>query len=134
MTIKQRLKREMISALKEKEDGKEKLSAIRLILSEFDRISSDITDDQCVKVLKKTEKLEKENLERDNLTNSCLLSTIQSHLPKQVSEEDIKKWIGENVDFSTLRNKMQAIGLVKKQFGSLADGNLVKNIVQTWEC
>jgi uncharacterized protein YqeY len=49
-------------------------------------------------------------------------------LPKQASEEEVTKWIAENIDFTTFKNKMQAMGPIMKQFKG-ADGNFIKGIL-----
>ncbi len=46
------------------------------------------------------------------------------------TDEEVKKWIEQNIDFSQFKNKMQAMGLIMKHFGSLADGNMVRKILQ----
>ena len=51
-----------------------------------------------------------------------------SYLPIGVTEEDIKKYIDENIDLSKFKNKMQAMGPLMKQFPN-ADGNFVKEIL-----
>jgi len=63
----------------------------------------------------------------DSLT-SPKIEIAKKYLPKQVSEEDIILWIKENIDFSTLKNKMQAMGPIMKQFKG-CDGNFVKGIL-----
>ena len=60
-----------------------------------------------------------------------VLSDEQGYLPKQASEEEIRKWIQENIDFSVFKNKMQAMKPIMAHFGSSVDGNTVKNILQT---
>lgn len=63
----------------------------------------------------------------DKLDNSLVIIAKQ-YLPQQASEEEIISWIKENIDFSTFKNKMQAMGPIMKQFKG-ADGNFVKNIL-----
>jgi len=45
-------------------------------------------------------------------------------------KSEIEWWIKERIDFSTLKNPMQAVGIVMKEFGARADGKLVKELVQ----
>ena len=47
-----------------------------------------------------------------------------------VTKEEITAWITENIDFSEFNNSMQAMGTIMKHFGKLADGSLVKQILQ----
>jgi hypothetical protein len=56
--------------------------------------------------------------------------TTENYLPKMATEAEIRSWIEHHIDFSKLKNKMQAMGQIMKHFGSAADGNAVKNILQ----
>lgn len=115
------------------------------------------TDDDCIKLLKKYISQEKERqlyLDKhltqsdiegvspkelkklvgeklselgDNLT-SQKIKIASDYLPKQASKEEIVKWIEENIDFSTYKNKMQAMGPIMKNFKG-CDGNFIKDIL-----
>lgn len=52
-----------------------------------------------------------------------------SYLPKQASEEDIRKYIS-TIDLTQFKNKMQAMGLIMKQFPGV-DGNVAKKILMS---
>ena len=64
----------------------------------------------------------------DTLT-SPEIRAAQSYLPKQATEEEIREWIKNNIDFSQFKNKMQAMGPIMNQFKG-SDGNFVKNILK----
>lgn len=53
-----------------------------------------------------------------------------SYLPEEATEEDIKTWIIDNIDFSQYKNKMQAMKPTIDHFKG-ADGNMVKNIIMS---
>ncbi|MBW2591809.1 MAG: GatB/YqeY domain-containing protein, partial [Deltaproteobacteria bacterium] len=55
---------------------------------------------------------------------------LELYLPQMASEQEVEAWIGENIDLTGYKNPMQAMGSVMKHFGKLADGNLVKRILQ----
>jgi hypothetical protein len=77
--------------------------------------------------------LQKEKInELGDKLNSMKISIAQSYLPKEIGEAQIINWITKNVDFNKLKNKMQAIGMVKKEFGQTVNPMLVKNIVENW--
>jgi len=131
--------------------------AIISMFPEIGKKPHEATDDDVIKLLKKYINQEKERLlyydkhitEKDvqgitfkdlkkmvdikirqlggSLT-SPKINIAQNYLPKQASEEDIILWIKENIDFSTLKNKMQAMGSIMKQFKG-CDGNFVKGIL-----
>jgi hypothetical protein len=46
------------------------------------------------------------------------------------TREEIAAWIRANIDLSDFKSPMQAMGPVMKHFGKLADGSLVKQILQ----
>jgi len=75
-------------------------------------------------------KSENELLKQKGETTSIFLAVVEGYLPKMVSREEIVSWIGENIDFSQYKNKMQAMGPIMKHFGAAADGNAVRMILQ----
>lgn len=129
MSIQETIKADLKNALKEKNE--ERKSAIRVILGEFSRFEKkELTDDEAIKVLKKLVKSEKETLETKGETEaSAFLLTVNSYLPKEATAEEIEAWIRNNIDFSSFKNKMQAMKPVMAHFGSSADGNLIKEIL-----
>lgn len=52
----------------------------------------------------------------------------KKYLPPSLSEEELIEWIKENIDFSKLKNKMQAMGIIMKQYSGM-DGNFVKKVL-----
>jgi hypothetical protein len=46
------------------------------------------------------------------------------------SDDDLSQWIAANIDFSKYKNKMQAMKDIMGHFGTAADGNRVKEILQ----
>jgi len=63
----------------------------------------------------------------DDLT-SYPIKIAQKYLPKQATKEEIAAWIHKNINFSSYKNKMQAMGPIMKQFKG-CDGNFVKNLL-----
>lgn len=63
----------------------------------------------------------------DSLT-SPEIEVAKKYLPKAATEEEVTTWIQENLDLSTFKNKMQAMGPIMKQFRG-ADGNFIKGIL-----
>ena len=63
-------------------------------------------------------------------SDSEYIRIIESYLPKMATDEEVKTWVEQNIDFSQFKNKMQAMGLIMKHFGSLADVNMVRKILQ----
>ena len=90
----------------------------------------EITDDDLLNIIRKFVKSEKTMLEFKKKTSSDYLELLNSYLPKMASFEEIEKWISDNVDLSEFNSPMQAMGIVMKHFGKLADGNQVKDVLK----
>ena len=123
---------------------------MRLIMAEFPKLTVPITlengkkttrlkkpeeinDDNIIGIIRGLVKSEKTVLEITGQSTSGYLEILQSYLPKMIDKEEITTWMKDNIDFSQFKNKMQAIGLVMKHFGKLADGKLVNQILKEWE-
>lgn len=130
MTLQERIKSDLAAAMKARDDLKK--NAIRVIMGEFSRLNrKQLEDDDVVKVLKKLIKAEKETLEkRGGAQDSEYIRFVESYLPQMASEDDIRKWISEHIDFSQYKSKMQAMKPIMANFGSTADGNTVKKILE----
>ena len=100
----------------------------KVVIGEFQRQKKkELSDDEEIKVLKSLEKSAIENLKTSDDTS--YIDTIRIYLPTMVTEDEIKQWITDNVNFSELKSPMQAVGLTMKEFGAKADGKEVKRII-----
>jgi len=90
---------------------------------------AEITDDDLINIIRKFVKSEKTVLEYKKQTTSDYLELLNLYLPKMASFEQIEQWIKDNIDLSKYNSPMQAMGSVMKNFGKLADGNLVKQVL-----
>jgi hypothetical protein len=109
----------------------EKTGVIRILIGEFQRQpEKELSDDQVVGIIKKLIKSEKELLAASGQAESAYIRILEDYLPKQAGEEEIRAWIKHNIDFSAFANKMQAMRPIMAHFGSSADGNTVKKILQ----
>ena len=121
--------------------------ALRVIMGEYPKLTvpitlesgkktsrvkkpEEITNDDLLGILRGLAKSEKSVLELQKKENSPYLKVIESYLPKMIGSEEIKAWINENIDFAEHKNPMQAIGPIMKHFGKMADGNVVKSVLQ----
>lgn len=90
----------------------------------------EITDDDLLNIIRKLAKSEVTVLEFKKESTSEYLELLNRYLPQMATKEDIGQWIEENVDFSNFKSPMQAMGVIMKHYGKLADGNLVKEILK----
>ncbi len=130
MGLQVRIKKDLMASMKARDEDRK--NTLRVVMGEFARMDKkEVSDDEVIKVLKKLVKSEREVLEKKGETGgSAFISIIESYLPRMASDDEIKEWIGGNVDFSKFKNKMQAMGQVMKHFGSTADGARVREIMQ----
>ena len=90
----------------------------------------EITDDDIVGIIQKLVKSEMTVLEAKKEETSEYLTILETYLPKMAAREEIVGWIEENIDLADFKSPMQAMGPIMKHFGKLADGRLVKKILQ----
>jgi len=130
MTIQAQIKADLVSAMKNKDE--ERKNAIRVALGEFGRNDKkELNDEEVIRILKKLIHSEKEMLVAKGIPDdSTFIQILEAYLPKLVSRDEILDWIHQNVDFSEFKNKMQAMKPIMSHFGSSADGNVVKQILQ----
>jgi len=104
---------------------------LRIVLGELQRQrSKELSDLEVERIIKKLIKAEEELMEAGGRpTDPAFIAILNLYLPVELTEDEIIDWLKRNVDFSTLKNKMQAIGLVTKEFGSAVDGNKIKEII-----
>lgn len=131
MTLQESLKKDLIVAMKAKDE--ERKGAIRIMMGEFARQpTKTVSDDQVIAIIKKLIKSERELLAAQGTEGeSAFIAVLEEYLPKQASEEEIKAWIDKNVDLSAFGNNMQAMKPIMNHFGSSVDGNTVKKILQS---
>ena len=130
MSIQEQIKKDLMAAMKAKDE--EKKNTLRILIGEFSRGETKaVSDDEAVKHVKKLIKSERETLERSGTEGTNrYIEILESYLPKMAADEDIIQWINENINFDDYKNRMQAMRDIMAHFGSSADGNQVKGILQ----
>ena len=130
MTLQEKVQGDLKVSMKAKDS--DRTGAIRILIGEFGRqMEKVLTDEQVVAIIKKLIKSERELLAAQGRDGSPFLTIMEEYLPKAASEEEIRAWIEANIDFSAYGNRMQAMKPIMNHFGSAADGNLVKKILQS---
>lgn len=128
MSMQEDIRGELKISMKAKDSAR--TDAIRILMGEFSRqVEKELSDEQVIAIIKKLVKSERELLAAKGEDSSDFLVIMEGYLPKQASEEDIRSWIQENIDFSQFGNKMQAMRPIMTHFGSSADGNVVKKVL-----
>ncbi|MDZ7832560.1 MAG: GatB/YqeY domain-containing protein [Desulfobacterales bacterium] len=132
MRIQEQIKQDLKQAMKDKDE--EKKNTLRIIIGEFGRAEAkELSDDEVIKIVRKLIKSEQESLAQSgkSASDSRYIQILESYLPQMASDEEIRRWIAENLDFSNYKNKMQAMRDIMAHFGASADGNQVKQILQS---
>lgn len=132
MGLQQSITAELQPSIKNRDTAR--TGAIRILIGEFQRQpQKELRDDQVIGIIKKLVKSERELLAASGQESSDFIQVMESYLPRQVGEEEIRTWIQDNVDFSVFNNKMQAMRPIMAHFGSSTDGNMVKKVLQEIE-
>jgi uncharacterized protein YqeY len=132
MTLQEKVQGDLKIAMKARDS--DRTGAIRILLGEFGRqMEKVLSDEQVVSIIKKLIKSERELLAAQGHDSSSFLTIMEEYLPKAASEEEIRAWIEANIDFSAYANRMQAMKPIMNHFGSAADGNVVKKILQSFQ-
>ena len=128
MSKQEQIKLDMRKAMKG--DDPEVTSALRVVVGELERQpKSELSDVEVDKILRKLAKSEQETLEKLGTKTSTYLEVVNGYLPQMATEDEIKAWIEQNVDFDSFKNKMQAMKPIMAHFGTRADGKTVKAIL-----
>ena len=144
MGLEEKLRNDMKDALKTGQ--KEKLSTLRTALAQVkdERIKkrTDLSDEDIIAVLMRAVKSRKDSIEmykqggRQDLVDkeTAELEVLQSYLPEQMSEEEIKKVIAEIVESSgaaDMKDIGKVMGPVMAKLKGKADGKLVQQIARS---
>ncbi|MBC2713478.1 MAG: GatB/YqeY domain-containing protein [Desulfosarcina sp.] len=132
MALQDKLKDDLKSAMKARDETKK--GTLRVVMGEMARSDKkQLTDDEIIKIFKKLIKSEKEMLEKSGQgETSPFIDIIETYLPKMATEDEIRRWIAANIDFSVYKNRIQAMGTIMAHFGASADGNIVKQVLQNF--
>jgi len=144
MSLLEEIRKDMLTALKAGEKDKSQILKMLLATIKNAQIDSekDLTDKDIEKVLRKeTKKIEDsieqyEKMERADLVEKEKhdLEVIEQYLPELMSEDDIKKVVEKKIEqlkAKDMRDMGKVMGSVMKELEGKADGNSVKNIVQS---
>jgi len=130
MTLQQHIQADLKNAMKAKEEAR--LATVRIILGEFQRQpKKELSDQEVIAIIRKLVKSEEEIAAKGGKQDLPYLEVLQSYLPKEASEDEIRLWITGNIDFSQFKNKMQAMRPIMAHFAGTVDGNVVKKILNS---
>lgn len=103
---------------------------LKIIVSELQRQKTKILPDVAVVgILRRLLNWEYDRLEKTGQTCSDYLLIIKSYIPKQATDEEIEKWINNNIDLFKLKNKFSAIKVILDHFGTATSGGQIKDVL-----
>ena len=132
MSLQEQISAELKTAMKSRD--RVKTDAVRVLIGEFQRQpEKELTDQQVAGIIRKLIKSEKELLAASGSEDSGFIEVLEGYLPQQAGEDEIRKWIAENIDLGDFNNTMQAMKPIMAHFAGNADGSTVKKILQTFD-
>lgn len=123
-SIYEAIKKEIVEAMKRGDTATRDYA--RVVKAELDRKGDGrpLPDADAAKILKALRVTAEEN------QNAFELAFLDKYLPQELSEAEIEAWIKANIDFSSLKSPMAAIGIATKALGPAAPGERVKKVVE----
>ena len=145
MLLKDRLVEDMKAAMKAKEEGKVRLSVIRMVRAAIKNTEiekqTELTDDQVVEVLAREVKLRRDAIEEfskaDRLDKVRELeeevAILMEYLPQQLTEDEIREMAKEIIaetGAQGLKDLGKVMGIISAKTKGRADGRFVNQIVR----
>lgn len=124
-TIQQTLAQHIKEAMLAKD--KERLSILRVVVGEFNRVGKEVTDDEARKIIKKMVENAKEV---DNTIEAGILS---SYLPKQLSTDELENIVSATVQmkgYSSMSDMGQLMKHLSENYHGRYDGKVAAQIVR----
>ncbi len=145
MSLKEQLTEDMKTAMKAKEDGKQRLGVIRLVRGAVRQVEIDgkkeLNDDDIIAIISKEVKQRRDSIEefkkggREDLVaqNEAEIAILMEYLPKQLSETEVRELVQAAIAESgaaTAKEMGKVMKVLMPKVKGKADGKLVNNIVK----
>lgn len=145
MSIKDQLTEDMKQAMKDRENGKLRLSVIRMVRSNIKNVEindkKELTDDEVLAVLMKEVKMRQDSLEefqkagRSELVAQAEdeIKILKKYLPEALSDEELKGIVAEvvaEVGATTMKDMGKVMPAVMAKTKGRADGKRINAMVR----
>lgn len=145
MSIKDQLTEDMKQAMKDRENGKLRLSVIRMVRSNIKNVEindkKELTDDEVLAVLMKEVKMRQDSLEefqkagRSELVAQAEeeIKILKKYLPEALSDEELKGIVAEvvaEVGATTMKDMGKVMPAVMARTKGRADGKRINAMVR----
>ncbi len=143
MSLVETLRKDMFDATKNSEKDRVDIlkMAMASIKNEEVRVGKELNDEDAVKVLRKETSKIKDSIDQYEKINradllereKAQLAVLEQYLPKLMSEDEIRELVSKKITElnATSHDFGKVIGSVMKELNGKADGNVVKDIVQS---
>lgn len=130
MSMQEKIKADLKESMLARDEAR--MSALRVLIGEFQRQGAKVLSDQEVlAIIRKLIKSETETMARSGAKESAYLDVLDGYMPKAPSEAEIRSWVESNINFADFPNKMQAMKPIMANYNGLADGNMVRRILES---
>ncbi len=145
MSIKDQLTEDMKQAMKDRENGKLRLSVIRMVRSNIKNVEindkKELTDDEVLAVLMKEVKMRQDSLEefqkagRSELVAQAEeeIKILKKYLPEALSDEELKGIVAEvvaEVGATTMKDMGKVMPAIMAKTKGRADGKRINAMVR----
>ena len=145
MSLKEQLTEDMKTAMKAKEEGKQRLGVIRLVRGAIRQVEIDgkkeLDDEGVIAIISKEVKQRRDSIEefmkgdRQDLVeqNEAEIAILMEYLPKQLSEDEVRELVKAAVAESgatTAKEMGKVMKVLMPKVKGKADGKLVNNLVK----
>ena len=146
MSLKEQLTEDMKTAMKAKEEGKQRLAVIRMVRSairqqEIDG-KQDLDDEGVIGIISKEVKMRKDSIEefkkgdRQDLVDKTQaeIEVLMPYMPAQLSEAEVSELVKaavEETGAKTQKDMGKVMGKLMPKVKGRADGKMVNNIVRS---
>ena len=144
MSLSKQIREDMLKALKESDKDRSQTLKMLVATIKNAQIESEkeLDDTQVEKILRKESKKIEDSIDqyskmdRDDLVKKEKqdLEILEEYLPELMNDEDIKKIVEKKIEqlgAQDIRDMGKVMGATMKELEGKADGNTVKNIVQS---
>lgn len=126
MTIQELVRHDMIDAMKAK--SSEKVSLLKVVIGEFNRVGKEISDDKSIKIIRTMH----ENAKQMNNQFECEI--LDKYIPKMLDESKIKEIVTEIVtknSYSSMKDMGKIMGDLKNHpNSSQIDNKIASKIIK----
>ncbi len=132
-TLKHRISREYLEAFKSKNSIKKNLLGVvkgEITTQEKNLMISDLSDQDTLKILNKIAKGVRESVQSGVLDAGVELEIIESFLPRQMSEQEIKTAVEQIIIETGLSEMGKVMGAFSSRYQGRADGKTASKIVR----